>query len=184
MTITPSVLILASRILRSFDLTVSGRLEDLMSNLRWMAVETLLTFCPPGPLARIAENSIWFSGMSETRTITQTHWVLAPLTAKWRVVVPSSPEITAGLPTCERSGHCKCEWCPGPDLNRHDRNDRGILSPLCLPISPPGQKVRCSGRAGYHAERQSQPPSRPPPSDLIFSTRARSFFCNIARTGS
>ncbi len=31
-------------------------------------------------------------------------------------------------------------WCPGPDLNRHGRNDRGILSPLCLPIPPPGQK--------------------------------------------
>ena len=44
MTITPSVLILASRILRSFDFTSSGRLEDLMSNLKWMAVETLLTF--------------------------------------------------------------------------------------------------------------------------------------------
>ena len=73
MTITPSVLILESRILRRFDLTSSGRLEDLMSNLKWMAVETLLTFWPPGPLARIAENSIWFSGMSGTRTITQTH---------------------------------------------------------------------------------------------------------------
>ena len=29
-------------------------------------------------------------------------------------------------------------WSPGPDLNRHARNERGILSPLCLPISPPG----------------------------------------------
>ena len=29
-------------------------------------------------------------------------------------------------------------WCPEPDLNRHGRNVRGILSPLCLPISPPG----------------------------------------------
>jgi hypothetical protein len=28
-----------------------------------------LTFWPPGPLARIAENSIWLSGMSETRII-------------------------------------------------------------------------------------------------------------------
>ena len=35
-------------------------------------------------------------------------------------------------------------WCPGPDLNRHGRNDRGILSPLCLPIPPPGQ-VLCGG---------------------------------------
>lgn len=29
-------------------------------------------------------------------------------------------------------------WCPRPDLNRYRRNVRGILSPLCLPISPPG----------------------------------------------
>ena len=26
-------------------------------------------------------------------------------------------------------GHHK-EWCPGPDLNRHGRNGRGILSSL------------------------------------------------------
>ncbi len=29
-------------------------------------------------------------------------------------------------------------WCPGPDSNRHALR-RGILSPLSLPISPPGQ---------------------------------------------
>ena len=29
-------------------------------------------------------------------------------------------------------------WCPGPDSNRHGRNSRGILSPLRLPIPPPG----------------------------------------------
>ena len=28
-------------------------------------------------------------------------------------------------------------WCPGPDSNRHTFR-RGILSPLRLPISPPG----------------------------------------------
>src|SRR5438876_11161633 len=29
--------------------------------------------------------------------------------------------------------------CPGPDSNRHDGvTRRGILSPLCLPVSPPG----------------------------------------------
>ena len=42
-------------------------------------------------------------------------------------------------------------WCPEPDLNRHDRNDRGILSPLCLPISPPGQGDDIEGREAYHA---------------------------------
>jgi hypothetical protein len=30
-------------------------------------------------------------------------------------------------------------WCPGPESNRHALR-RGILSPLRLPISPPGQK--------------------------------------------
>ncbi len=29
-------------------------------------------------------------------------------------------------------------WYPEPDLNRHGRNDRGILSPLCLPFHHPG----------------------------------------------
>ncbi len=31
------------------------------------------------------------------------------------------------------------DWCPGPGLNRHGRNGRRILSPLRLPIPPPGQ---------------------------------------------
>lgn len=31
--------------------------------------------------------------------------------------------------------------CRGRDLNPYGRNDRGILSPLCLPISPPRQKA-------------------------------------------
>ena len=29
-------------------------------------------------------------------------------------------------------------WCPGPDSNRHGKSSRGILSPLRLPIPPPG----------------------------------------------
>ena len=29
-------------------------------------------------------------------------------------------------------------WYPEPDLNRHGHNDRGILSPLCLPFHHPG----------------------------------------------
>ena len=33
-------------------------------------------------------------------------------------------------------------WYPEPDLNRHGRNDRGILSPLCLPFHHPGLKNR------------------------------------------
>jgi aromatic amino acid transport protein AroP len=33
------------------------------------------------------------------------------------------------------------DWCPGPDSNRHALR-RGILSPLRLPVSPPGQVLR------------------------------------------
>ena len=29
-------------------------------------------------------------------------------------------------------------WCPGPESNRHGMLSRGILSPLRLPVSPPG----------------------------------------------
>jgi hypothetical protein len=32
--------------------------------------------------------------------------------------------------------------CPGRDLNHHERNVQGILSPLCLPIPPPGRGMR------------------------------------------
>ena len=32
------------------------------------------------------------------------------------------------------------KWCPGPDLNRHDRNDRGILS-ACRPTSVTSQCI-------------------------------------------
>jgi hypothetical protein len=31
-------------------------------------------------------------------------------------------------------------WCPGPESNRHALR-RGILSPLRLPVSPPGQSL-------------------------------------------
>src|SRR5882672_4396259 len=34
-------------------------------------------------------------------------------------------------------------WCPGQGSNLHDGiTHRGILSPLCLPVSPPG-RLRC-----------------------------------------
>jgi hypothetical protein len=37
-------------------------------------------------------------------------------------------------------------WCPGPESNRHDAfRRRRILSPLCLPVSPPGQGDHCNG---------------------------------------
>lgn len=39
-------------------------------------------------------------------------------------------------------------WCPGPDSNRHGSfRRRGILSPLCLPVSPPGPTAILAARA-------------------------------------
>ena len=34
------------------------------------------------------------------------------------------------------------ELCPGRDLNPHEPEVQGILSPLCLPIPPPGRDMR------------------------------------------
>ena len=34
----------------------------------------------------------------------------------------------------------KIRWCPGPESNRHELFTRGILSPLRLPVSPPGHE--------------------------------------------
>ena len=42
--------------------------------------------------------------------------------------------------------------CPGPDSNRHDAfRHRWILSPLCLPVSPPGHLDHCNGGACLRA---------------------------------
>ncbi len=35
-------------------------------------------------------------------------------------------------------GMGRCDWCPEPGSNRHSLR-RGILSPLCLPVSPSGR---------------------------------------------
>jgi len=63
MTIDPSLLIRRSRWLANFSLISRGKLERLISNLRCTAVDTLFTFCPPGPPARMAINSISDSGI-------------------------------------------------------------------------------------------------------------------------
>ncbi len=47
--------------------------------------------------------------------------------------------------------------CPGPDSNRHGRlTNRGILSPLCLPIPPPGR-----GRDSLLDEKRDKNKKRP-----------------------
>lgn len=65
--------------------------------------------------------------------------------------VPQLTRDAQPIPLCgtraERNGECipktiaKKLWCPGPESNRHALR-RGILSPLRLPISPPGQGIR------------------------------------------
>ena len=38
-------------------------------------------------------------------------------------------------------------WCPGPELNRHGTlRFLGILSPVCLPIPPPGHGFTATSR--------------------------------------
>ena len=44
-------------------------------------------------------------------------------------------------------------WCPEPDLNRHRKNSRGILSPLRLPISPSGRRLTFKN---YLMERETR----------------------------
>src|SRR2546426_961289 len=56
-TTTPSALIRWSFIPSSRSLTISGRDEARMLKRRWTALETLLTFWPPAPCARMASIS-------------------------------------------------------------------------------------------------------------------------------
>ena len=71
------------------------------------------------------------------------------------------------------------EWCPEPDLNRHDRNDRGILSPLCLPISPPGQSADL---AGAKDTMQAENPKRRRANGRVFSAHACALWRTIPST--
>ena len=53
MTRMPSLVRRRSRSLRRRDLHSSGREDLFISKRRWTALDTLLTFCPPAPWARI-----------------------------------------------------------------------------------------------------------------------------------
>src|SRR3982750_2851674 len=49
--------------------------------------------------------------------------------------------------SCLRQLLKKERWCPGPESNRHTFR-WGILSPLRLPISPPGHGRKAAGNYG------------------------------------
>jgi hypothetical protein len=52
--------------------------------------------------------------------------------------IPANHSIKKGLCRSKNINHL-FYWCPGPELNRHGAKHRGILSPLRLPIPPPGR---------------------------------------------
>lgn len=68
-------------------------------------------------------------------------WWTWRLRSVWPIAWPIPPTL-AGWFTGDNEQWSDCcnrmEWCPGPESNRYARNERGILSPLCLPIPPPG----------------------------------------------
>src|SRR5712691_5535363 len=57
------------------------------------------------------------------------------------------------------------EWCPGQGSNLHAGiTRRGILSPLCLPVSPPGQaRAARLSQKGTEGGRGIEPLRTPPP---------------------
>ena len=63
MTITPSLFSRRSFMRNNRDLTFSGKEDDATANLNSTALLVLLTLWPPGPDARMAENSISLSGI-------------------------------------------------------------------------------------------------------------------------
>ena len=48
---------------------------------------------------------------------------------------------------------------PEPESNRHDRNGHRILSPACLPVSPPGHRLIFNKK--WSERRDSNPRPRP-----------------------
>src|SRR2546423_11148288 len=53
-------------------------------------------------------------------------------------------------------GFMLLRWCPGQGSNLHDGiTRRGILSPLCLPVSPPGRKAWIVSERNWRRVRAS-----------------------------
>ena len=78
MTTTPSLLMRWSLRFRRRCLYSSGSDEARISKRRCIAVDTLLTFCPPAPRARMAEISISSSGTDILRVyVVKAIWTVA-----------------------------------------------------------------------------------------------------------
>ena len=94
--------------------------------------------CVPGvglvPLAR-KSCGLDPAGRPISASLRQTHkWVLVP-----SVKSPRFPNLKSAIE------NPKSDWCPGWDSNPHAFKGRRILSPLRLPIPPPG-RFRGRGR--------------------------------------
>src|SRR5690606_17914924 len=84
-------------------LSVSGSDEPRISNRRWMAVETLLTFWPPAPCARIA--SIRISSSGRDRVLSMTN--MGSICREKNFYAPCHDAVLM------RNHTCRCRPCQG-----------------------------------------------------------------------
>src|SRR6266851_5337856 len=72
--------------------------------------------------------------MPAAKTVMTTAFRCTPKAKSTQLSIMASAEVP------ERNRHfILLRWCPGQGSNLHDGiTRRGILSPLCLPVSPPG----------------------------------------------
>ena len=98
----------------------------------WMTLDYCVLYCKVKPLNHFqTPNFMDFNGL---------YWMLYWSGKRGSNSRPQ-PWQGCALPT-ELFPQKKCfKWCPGRDLNSHGQKGRGILNPLCLPISPPGLKT-------------------------------------------
>src|SRR5471032_2554972 len=89
-TTTPSLVMRWSRRASRRSLICSGSEELTMSKRRCTALDTLLTFCPPGPCARMALNSTWLRSMVAIKRATSQavvrDWPRAVMQGSWCTV--------------------------------------------------------------------------------------------------